>query len=88
MCMYTAPAPPSELQVCRTHTQCMQLQMWVQMRIRTQPGFPPSAWADLCVDPGLDLERGGICMEDDVDDERSVRLNGAREMTVPRVALV
>ena len=22
-CMYTAPAPPSELQVCRTHTQCM-----------------------------------------------------------------
>ena len=28
-------------------------------------------WADPCIDPGLDLERGGICMEDDADDERS-----------------
>ena len=37
---YTAPTPPSELQVCccshsHTHTQCMQLQMRVQMQIRT-----------------------------------------------------
>ena len=45
-------------------------------------------WADPCVDPGPDLERGGICMEDDVDDERSVGLSGACEMMVPRVALV
>ena len=62
--------------------------MWVQMRIRTQLGFPPSVWADPCVDPGLDLKRGGICMEDDVDDERSAGLSGACEMIVPGVALV
>ena len=62
--------------------------MRVQMQIRTRPGFPPSAWADPCVDPGPDLERGGICMEDDVDDKRSVGLSGVREMTVPGVALV
>ena len=66
----------------------MQLQMRVQMQIRTRPGFPPSVWADPCVDPGPDLERGGICMEDDVDDERSAGLSRACEMMVPRVALV
>ena len=31
-------------------------------------------WADPCIDPGPDLERGGICMEDDADDERSAGL--------------
>ena len=61
--------------------------MRVQMQIRTPPGFPPSAWADLCIDQEPDLERGGICMEDDVDDERSVGLSGAYEMMVPGVAL-
>ena len=66
----------------------MWLQMQVQMWIRAQPGFPPSAWADPCIDPGPDLERGGICMEDDVDDERSAGLSGEHEMTVPGVALV
>ena len=90
---YTAPAPPSKLQVCCcshscTRTQCIWLQMRVQMQIRTQLGFPHSAWADPCVDPGLDLERGGKCMEDDVDDERSAGLSGECEMTVPGVALV
>ena len=41
-------------------------------------GFLPSAWTDPCVDPGPDPERGGICMEDDVDDNgRSAGLGGA-----------
>ena len=40
--------------------------------------FLPSVWADPCVDPGPDPERGGICMEDDVDDDgRSAELGGA-----------
>ena len=41
-------------------------------------GFLPSAWADPCVDPGPDPERGGMCMEDDMDDDgRSVGSGGA-----------
>ena len=41
-------------------------------------GFLPSAWTDPCVDPGLDPERRGICMEDDVDDDgRTAGLGGA-----------
>ena len=40
--------------------------------------FLPSAWADPCVDPGLDPERGGICIEDDMDDDgRSAELGEA-----------